>query len=344
MSLLLSNFYPKADAVLVTGNQNITGVKNFSSRPTVSGIGVLLQGEAAAAINLEGLELNLSGVLDILDDGIIGSSLFDGNRSIRQLPGLDEEYGGDTVSGFLNNMFFPPVFPNISLNNFAIRSYGIDSINGDIFAGFISLNDVSSITGIAYFSGSTRLFGPFVRNSMGNYSTTPQVVPFPSAIRESTVTSSFYTQIYVPSNPLGTVFNSNSQRVRFEPRYYFGVSNSANLGVNVITLNSSNPLFYDYPFLSKPTGLTHTFNPNGQYIYFAYPNPSVQQDRINGWGNLISIYDTLSNIEYINTFSDLGHVNINFTFKTLRYRIYRSENLIYQLPTDNNLNLRFRFN
>jgi hypothetical protein len=97
MSLLLSNFYPRADAVLVSGNQTISGVKNFSERinvadirgigfggslrrfdpnsgqfysntaitldyfsrilsgnwrfqhrPTVSGIGVLLQGEAAA--------------------------------------------------------------------------------------------------------------------------------------------------------------------------------------------------------------------------------------------------------------------------------------------------------
>ena len=47
MSLLLSRFYPQASAVLTSGNQNISGIKNFDSRPTVRGTGVLLQGEAA---------------------------------------------------------------------------------------------------------------------------------------------------------------------------------------------------------------------------------------------------------------------------------------------------------
>jgi hypothetical protein len=36
-------------AVLVTGNQNISGVKDFSSRPTVAGTGVLLSGESASS-------------------------------------------------------------------------------------------------------------------------------------------------------------------------------------------------------------------------------------------------------------------------------------------------------
>jgi hypothetical protein len=34
--------------VQITGNQNIAGIKNFTSRPTVNGTGVLLVGEAAA--------------------------------------------------------------------------------------------------------------------------------------------------------------------------------------------------------------------------------------------------------------------------------------------------------
>lgn len=43
---LLSNFYPSSRAVLITGNQNISGVKNFQLRPTVFGTGVLISGEA----------------------------------------------------------------------------------------------------------------------------------------------------------------------------------------------------------------------------------------------------------------------------------------------------------
>ena len=43
------NFVDKASAVLITGDQNVSGIKNFYSRPTVNGTGVLLVGEGAAA-------------------------------------------------------------------------------------------------------------------------------------------------------------------------------------------------------------------------------------------------------------------------------------------------------
>jgi hypothetical protein len=38
------------DAVFATGNQTISGIKNFTTRPTVNNTGVLLQGEAAANV------------------------------------------------------------------------------------------------------------------------------------------------------------------------------------------------------------------------------------------------------------------------------------------------------
>lgn len=41
------NFVDKASAVLITGDQNISGVKNFYSRPSVSGIGLQTTGEYA---------------------------------------------------------------------------------------------------------------------------------------------------------------------------------------------------------------------------------------------------------------------------------------------------------
>jgi hypothetical protein len=50
MSLLLSDFYPRAEAVLTTGNQTISGVKNFVVRPTVNRTGVLLSGELSPGI------------------------------------------------------------------------------------------------------------------------------------------------------------------------------------------------------------------------------------------------------------------------------------------------------
>jgi hypothetical protein len=42
-----------SSTVQITGDQNISGIKNFYSRPTVNGTGVLLSGEAAGGGNLE---------------------------------------------------------------------------------------------------------------------------------------------------------------------------------------------------------------------------------------------------------------------------------------------------
>ena len=42
------NFVDKSSAVLLTGDQNVSGTKNFYSRPTVNGTGVLLVGEGGA--------------------------------------------------------------------------------------------------------------------------------------------------------------------------------------------------------------------------------------------------------------------------------------------------------
>lgn len=45
------NFAVNSQVVFITGNQDVSGVKNFYSRPTVNGTGVLLNGEAAGAAN-----------------------------------------------------------------------------------------------------------------------------------------------------------------------------------------------------------------------------------------------------------------------------------------------------
>lgn len=45
------NFAVNSQVVFITGNQGVSGIKNFYSRPTVNGTGVLLSGEAAGAAN-----------------------------------------------------------------------------------------------------------------------------------------------------------------------------------------------------------------------------------------------------------------------------------------------------
>lgn len=294
----------------------------FTSRPTVNGTGVLLQGEAA------------------------GSSLdpFNGDRPIKRIPSLSDlqPYGGTTISGFLENMFFPYQDASISLNGLSILTYGINSLSNFLFAGSIIKRD-DNITGIAYRSGNLILSGPAVRTTEGNYGGVS--VPIGKTFKESS-DEIFNTQLFVTKNGQPETRVSNNIRLRFEPRYYYGVSNNPALGTSITTLIASVPSQYTYAFESRPSSVTHTgFAPNNEYIYFAYPSPNTTQDNIINWGNsLSSIFETNTNFEYIGLYSQLVPVTINFlpAQKSLQYRIYRSNDLI-TLSAGQSLTLRFTF-
>lgn len=442
MSFLLSNFYPKADAVLTSGNQSINGRKTFNefittpeirgsglaganrkidlqeghlyggtfpsvdywrrllsgnwqfqNRPTVSGIGVLLQGEAAgggtvilpndilfttgAQIitgpknfitrptfnnsdlittgDLVNLELNIEGLLS-------SSADFNGNRPIRRLPVLDTNYGGTTISGFLNNLFFPYANAELTLNNFPIRTYGYDTINAVTFNGSLNFKD-DNVTGIACLFNTTILNGPPNPAITNNtYSISPvnflPLVP-PVLNRTSTSTESFVTRIFGTRNASSFTQDSSPVRLRFEPPYFYGISNNINLGIGVTGLTRINPtgsngltnsLYPTYTLGTRPSqinGLQFQFNntiPNG-YIYFAYPDFQNTLELINNWGLLAAsagIVDAVSFADYSSTYTN-STVQINFpTRSNIIYRIYRSPLITpVSLPTTFTLNFKF---
>ena len=389
MSLLLSNFYPKADAVLVTGNQTITGIKTFQNRPTVNGIGVLLQGEATAGGSIENAvyttgsqtitgpknftarptfnNLNLITTGDLLnlelniEGALTSSTAFNGNRQIKRLPSLsDPAYGGTTVSGFLENMFFPYINVSLGLNAFTFKTYGFDTITSETFAGTINSTD-DSITGISYMWSNTILSGPDVRTTFGNYSKSVNFASFPiipTIYRTSTSTSDFKTRLYGTRNGVAFTQDSNTQRLRFEPAYYYGVSTNSALGVNITGLTIVNPSTYlnnagsNYNIGGRPSfinGLQFTFNtttPNG-YIYFAYPDFQSPTESLNNWGPLNSnggVMDSVTLFDYTAQFVDNGSTQ-SITLPTrsnLNYRIYRSDLLTpVNLPTTFTLNFKF---
>lgn len=424
MSVLLSDFYPKADAVLISGNQVITGFKTFKNRvitpeissegfpgvmrkinlvdgqmyggsnivsldyfnrilsgnwqfenrPTVSGVGVLLQGEAAGGSSIENVVYTtgsqtitstkdftvrptLSGVplittgdlvdLELNIEGALSSSTaFNGDREIKALPVLNTNYGGTTISGFLENMFFPYQFATVTLNSFPILTYGINTINSISFAGSITKKD-DIVTGIAYRKNSSILSGPSPRSNIdGSYNT----VPIPLGETLSSTFQSLNTLLYVTEKGVSKNRISELRPIRFEPIYYYGLNASDDLTMgdtydNSIfnVFNTSNPASYTYSLGSRPDNVIHTFEPNNQYIYFIYPSPASTQDIIINWGNsLNSIYDVNANFEYITTYSNLGTINIEFPNHTLRYRVYRSNDLITLQPGES-LDLRFTF-
>lgn len=444
MSLLLSDFYPKADAVLVTGNQNITGVKTFGDRlvtpeirgvglggvirkidlnlgqlysssivsldyfrrilsgnwdfqfrPTVSGIGVLLQGEAAGGGtianvvyttgsqtiigpknftarptfnnqnlittgDLINLELNLEGLLQ-------SSSEFNGSRAIRQLPVVGTSYGGTTISGFLNNLFFPYTNANISLSNFtSVFNYGYDSISSLTFAGTLNALD-DNVTGISVLYSNSVISGPSTPSlGAGNsysISVNQSSIPNPPIGPPRIVTSDELFRVRATGIRSGvTQFNiisNNNIRYRFEPPYFYGVSPNSNLGVGVTGLNRVNAPTYlniggsNYEVNGRPSrlsadgtiGLPFTFNANG-YIYIAYPNITSPGSFLNAWGALTTeggVVDSTSFFDYTSQFlPNASIISINFpTHASTSYRMYRSD-LITPITLPATFRLRFQ--
>jgi len=291
------------NVVFTTGDQTITGNKNFISRPTVNNTGIVLQGET-------------------LDE-------FFGNRPIRRLPVADTNYGGVTISGFLTNLFFPYLNTTIGLNPFSIYTYGIDSLSSINFNSTITSND-DTVTGLAAFRGLLRVGGidPISVNGIQTISQTATLSPNVIA----TTTSSCLSRVYITRSGVSTNIASSNIAIRFEPRYYFGLSANTSLtsaqitGLQNIIGPNTHSNFYNYAINVRPTNLVATFNnPVNQYLYLVYPGQEVSADSIKDWGSITSIVDTVTFQQYTNEFEALPNVTVNLGTKTLIYRVHRSK-------------------
>jgi len=336
------------NVVFTTGTQTITGPKNFTARPTFNNSNLITTGD------LVNLELNIEGAL--------ASSAFNGNRPIRRIPVVDTNYGGTTISGFLNNLFFPYTNAELSLNNFPIATYGYDTINSLTFAGTLNTKD-DNVTGISCLFSNTILSAsstPVITNNTYSISPVNFILSPPTPpSRQSTSTEDFKTRIFGIRN--GIQFNQDSTniRLRFAPAYFYGISINDNLGIGVTGLTRINPtgsngltnsLYPNYNVGSRPSqinGLQFQFNnsiPNG-YIYFAYLDHTNTPELIVPWGQLATsagIVDAVSFADYTSTYTT-STVQINFpTRSNIAYRIYRSPLITpINLPTTFTLNFKF---
>lgn len=97
-------FQSKYETVLLTGNQTIDGVKNFTSRPTFNGIGLATTGEISNTFTIDNLK------------------------------------NGQDVVTFLNNTYFPITQASISLNGYSLKELGT-TLNPVYFIGSITTGD-----------------------------------------------------------------------------------------------------------------------------------------------------------------------------------------------------------
>lgn len=246
-------------AVLISGNQSISGIKEFKSRPTFNGSGLATTGEITQANNLA-----FNGARKITAD-VIGLK--------------DLTPGGSDVVTFLNNVFYPFVSGSITLNSFGTQELGrtTNSINfvGTINTGSIRLNQFTNVEGFVNDIGRLPLLVPVVQNF--NWGVT---------INLAATSSNVYikaTGVNQAGSPIQ--IRSNVQSIVFEAPTFAGSgidnlqSNPANMklvlsGQNVLGGNNGKTV------MQEPSSFQVQVYTNNSWFYLVYPS---------GWGPLTRI-------------------------------------------------------
>jgi len=294
--------------VYTTGNQTIQGIKNFTTRPQVNGVNVLIQGDIVEGGSIQNavyttgnqtiggiknftLRPTFGGIgLATINEIDGGSTAFDGNRSITRSTINGVTPGGNDVVTFLNNLFYPFTQAVINLNSFTtVYELGttLSTVN---CVGSITLNSltINQITNLQAFVGNNGV---------------PQIVSQPSTSfsfnAEVNLTNSANITARANSrdqNNQVVQITSLSRAVNFAAPWYYG-SGAANLTPAQIQSLFTGPL----KKVELPSNKTITVTANNQKIYFAYPQ---------SWGVLTSIKDE-NNFENLNGW--LNRPNLSFT-------------------------------
>lgn len=203
-----------------TGNQTISGVKNFASRPTVNGTGVLLSGEAAS--------LPITIVYTTGNQAISGNKTFNNNvvisenlnvtGSIRAKNIIAAEYENLLISGYSSVMFGTDIniIPGISsfgdIGKINLTAAG-DQVQGNInLKGNVDVNNYGNFFSASdlYPSGLGHKFTIY-KSGLNDYSKNVAIKSF--EVNQSGVYTLNKTpiysdgQIYISGNPILTGVN-----------------------------------------------------------------------------------------------------------------------------------------
>jgi hypothetical protein len=354
----LSQFYPveiKQDAIVyTTGSQTVSGLKTFATRPQVNGVNVLLQGEGGGGgINVDTNTLvyttgsqtingtksfttrpNVGGIGVVLQNEIsAGGNIldaFNGNRPITRTPVANTNYGGTTISGFLNNMFFPFIEAAISLNGFSTLSDGLFEY-GQNYTGFkanvtINKNSDNNVKNLIIFQNTTPsatpLNLPILNLNEGTNSYT-----IPNIVFDRNSTTSLYARVET-GVVAAQYLLSNNRNIEFFAPHFVGLSNTVIPGQQFAALPTTTKTV-----ISKPTSfVSASYNPVGaQFAYFLYPwqgtygwNSNAQTN-----GHIMSIIDQ-NGFETLSLFT-ASTLPITLTLSnglTATYRLVRTTNTI----------------
>lgn len=282
-----------ANTVRVTGDQTISGIKTFDSRPVFNGSGLATTGELG------------------------GSTSFDGNRKITaNVVGFKDLIpGGSDVVTFLDNLFYPFISGSITLNSFPTQELGRVTVStnfvGTINTGSLSLNQFTNFEGFVNDVARLPLLIPVVQNF--NWSV---------GVNLSATSNNVYVKATgVNQNGQPIEIKSNVQSIVFEAPTYAGsgIDNLQNNPVNMkSTLSGQNFLGGNNgkSVIQKPSSFQLQVYTNNSWFYFVYPS---------GWGALTRIANPQLGDFDINTDFTQGFVTLLLDngITTHSYRYYK---------------------
>lgn len=244
-------------AVLISGNQTVSGEKTFITRPIFNGSGLATTGELG------------------------GSTSFNGNRQITaNVQGFQNlTPGGNDVVSFLNNVFYPFVPGSIILNNFATQELGKTLINinfvGTINTGSLNLNQFTNVEGYVNNVGRLPLLIPVVQNF--NWSV---------GVNLNTTSNNIYVKATGVNQAGSSIeIQSNTQSIIFEAPTFAGsgIDNLQNNPANMkAILSGQNSLGGNNgkTVMQEPSSFQVQVYTNNSWFYIVYPS---------GWGALSKI-------------------------------------------------------
>jgi len=211
----------RINGVAKIGDQNISGIKNFYSRLTVNGTGVLLSGEAA--------QVDLSTTVRTTGNQTVsGIKSFEDSIKTKSIIAADQE--NLLISGYSSSMFgtdinITPGKSSFSLGKINLTAAG-DQVDGNInFKGNIDINNYSSL----YPSGLGHSFKIY-KSGLNEYSQRVSIKSF--EVNQTGVYTLNKTpiysdgQIYISGNPILTGIDLSSY------------ATTANLALTGSTLNT----------------------------------------------------------------------------------------------------------
>jgi hypothetical protein len=285
----------------------INGTVNFNIRPTVNGSGVVLSGEGGA------------GGPPPCPACIYDNIIFDGKRTIsRPSFPYNEVLNQTTTTGvveFLNEVFYPSVPISISLYDYSIKEAGVPyqiAVSGTINAN----SEGDATLGIAVVK----------QNGVDIYTELSPNSGYFNYTSSTSVSSDTSVEVKLTYSKNGETKNiSQSADINFEYPFYFSSGSATALDFNNIIYVSGNINYGLRPGLVKKIETkqdkSFAFTTTGEYIYVIFPQ---------NWGLFSSIKDK-------NSLENIG----GWTYKT-----YSSTHYIWQsnnISSGSNINLTFKY-